>query len=242
MKHKYVLFLTLGGCATSTWHPASDFFYTPIKKTHYEIATWQKNGDNISPIHIYIEGDGYAFDGRGMPTKNPTPRTTTMRDTAMRDTHLNVAYIARPCQFIMSEKCTVSDWTDGRFSQHIIDDMADTVYNVAKKRPIILVGYSGGALISGLIIKQHPELNIQKWISIAGVLNHEQWTEYFGDAPLRKSINMTQVPQIKQTHYIAEKDNVVPHELTKKMVADTDIVIIKNATHNKIPVFDINFN
>jgi cell division septum initiation protein DivIVA len=31
-------------------------------------------------------------------------------------------------------------------------------------------------------------------------------------------------------------------ELTKKMVADTDIVIIKNATHNKIPVFDINFN
>lgn len=237
----FLILLLLCGCV-STWHAPDDFLFVPVKSGGYEIATWQKITNSTDEIHIYIEGDGRSFDSRGRPNYDPTPRGTFLRNIATSDNAANVVYMARPCQFIMSDSCTKSDWTDGRFSQKIIDSMSGAVKGIANGRPIILMGYSGGAMISGLIIENTPELNVKKWITIAGVLNHADWTEYFGDTPLSHSLDMDDLPQVKQLHYAAEKDEVVPLELTKKWVGEENVIIIKNATHDAFGDFDIDFS
>lgn len=205
----------------------------------YTIAFWRKDMSDTAPVHIYIEGDGHAFDGYGRPTADPTPRSSTVRDLALRDAAPNVVYMARPCQYIMSPSCNVHDWTDGRFSENIITDMSNAVKFVARGRPIVLVGYSGGAMITGLIIKNNPDINVKKWVTVAGVLNHADWTQYFGDAPLSHSLNMDVLPHVSQLHYVAEKDKVVPVALSRKWTGG-NMEVIKNATHGNLKNIELN--
>lgn len=208
----------------------------------YDIAYWTHDTDDVNPIHIYIEGDGHAFDASGHPTDDPTPRGTFMRDLAARDTSPNVVYMARPCQFIMSSKCNVHDWTDGRFSEKIVNEMSDAVRWVARGRPIVLIGYSGGAMISGLIINNNPDLDIRKWITIAGVLNHTDWTEYFGDTPLSRSQNLNGLPHVFARHYVASDDVVVPFALSQRWVGSESLTSVPGATHDIFPDLQLDFN
>ena len=232
----------LAACAGTNWVAPDGFVYVPVKTRDYEIATWQKiSNPQNNRIHIYIEGDGYAFNAYGHPTNNPTPRGTFMRDLAASDSFDNVVYVARPCQFIMSKSCNESDWTDGRFSQKIIDAESLVIKQIGENKKITLVGYSGGAMVSGLIIKQNPDIKFEKWITVAGVLNHEMWTEYFGDEPLAQSLDMEKLPDIPQIHFAGDRDEVVPIELTKKWAAGKNIKITPNATHNdfgNLKIFD----
>lgn len=239
---KLVLVLLLVGCAGTDWVAPYDFRYVPIKTESYEIATWQKiNNPKGNHIHIYIEGDGMAFDAYGQPTDNPTPHGTFMRDLATNDKFENVVYIARPCQFIMDKNCSESDWTTGRFSQKIIDSESRAIKQIAKNKKIVLIGYSGGAMISGLIIKQNPQLKFENWITIAGVLNHKKWTEYFGDEALNESLNMDALPKVSQIHFVGGRDEIVPYDLAKTWADEKDIKIIPTATHDdfkELKIFD----
>ncbi len=218
-----------------------DMDLVPVDAGGYQIATYQHITDDKAPVHIYIEGDGYAFDAWGRPTDNPTPRGTFMRDLAARDSAKNVVYVARPCQYIMSSVCHRNDWTDGRFSQQIVDAMATVIKQIAQSRPVILVGYSGGAMISGLIILQKTDIDVKKWITIAGVLNHTDWTEYFGDAPLELSVDMTQLPDVPQVHYIAYGDKVVPNRLSRQWVSPDKLTVVHGATHTYFPNIVLDF-
>ena len=229
---KLFLFLLLAACAGAGWTPPADFVFVPVKTEQYEIATWQKiNNPENNKIHIYMEGDGNAFNAYGRPTSDPTPHGTLVRDMAARDNFDNVIYMARPCQFIIYASCEETDWTSGRFAQKIVDAESSVIKQIAGDKNITLIGYSGGAMISGLVIEQNPKLKIDKWITIAGVLNHEKWTQYFGDEKLTKSINLEKLPNVKQIHYIGEKDSVVPYELAKTWVKEKDIKIVPDATH-----------
>lgn len=240
MRKNILLSLLLIGCAP-VWHAPSDFIYAPISAGKYTLATYQHLSDTTSPIHIYIEGDGNSFNARGIPTSDPTPHGTLVRDMAARDTSPNVVYLARPCQYIMSSACTASDWTDGRFSLDIIDSMTQAIKTLAQNRPIVLIGYSGGAMVSGIVINQNPEMNVVHWITVAGVLNHADWTSFFGDKPLTKSLNMTALPRVPQTHYIVSGDRVVPNHLSRKWVLGEILLEIPNATHDKIPELHLGF-
>lgn len=231
MKKILVLFL-LCGCVGAGWQAPDDFKYIPIKTDNYEIASWQRlNNPNNNNIHIYIEGDGRAFDVYGHPTSNPTPRGTLVRDLAARDDFDNVVYMARPCQFIINDSCTEIDWTTGRFSKKIIDAEAKAIKQVAQNKMITIIGYSGGAMVSGLVIKQNPRLKVEKWITVAGVLNHKKWTQYFGDEDLTESLDMESLPNVKQIHFIGGQDETVPYELAKTWANESDIKLISNATH-----------
>lgn len=237
------LILLLSGCAgAGRYSMPDDFQYVPIKTDSYEIATWQKiTNPNGNYIHIYIEGDGHSFDAYGRPTNDPTPRGTFMRDLASSDNFDNVVYVARPCQFIMGDSCEKSDWSDGRFSKKIIDAESYVINQIAQKKCVSLVGYSGGGFVSAAVIKQNPKLCVDKWITIAGVLNHGIWTEYFGDKPLTKSIELAGLPDVPQTHYIGERDRVVPHELAKTWANEKDIILVPRARHDNfgnLKIFD----
>ena len=241
MKRVLLCFL-LVACAGVNWVVPDGFQYVPIKTDSYEIATWQKiDNPKNNLIHIYIEGDGHAFDAYGQPTNDPTPRGTLMRDLAAADNFENVVYMARPCQFIMDDNCSESDWTDGRFSQKIIDAQSRAIKQIAKNKSVTLIGYSGGAMVSGLVIKQNPKLKVDKWITIAGVLNHKMWTEYFGDEPLMKSLNMETLQNVPQVHFVGGHDKVVPYDLAKNWANEENIKLIPNASHDDfedLKIFD----
>ena len=227
--------MLLSACVGGNLVIPEHFIRKDIDTENYKIATWQKiNNQKNNTVHIYIEGDGHSFDAYGQPTDDPTPQGNTLRKIAFDDDFDNVVYVARPCQFIMDKNCNESDWTNGRFSKKIIDSMANAIGQIAGNKQIVLVGYSGGAMVSGLVIQQNKNLKIKQWITVAGVLNHKKWTQYFGDAELDKSLNLNQLPNVKQKHFVGEKDNIVPYELATQWADAKDIVIIKNATHNKL--------
>lgn len=238
---KVFSFLLLVGCA-GTWVPGPGFEHLVVPADGYEIATYQRMTNKNAPIHIYVEGDGRAFNTYGEPTDNPTPHGKMMRNLAMRDTAENVVYMARPCQFIMSDVCSVSDWTDGRFSAKIVDSVAMAIKNIAGRRPVILVGYSGGGLMTGLVINRHPEIRVKKWVTIAGVPNHTAWTKYFGDSPLANSLDLDILPNVPAVHYIGLRDRVVPPELSRKFLPANQIIEIPGAGHTDFENLDIDFN
>ena len=222
----------LNGCAIHQWTPPLDFNESVIKTPKYDIFTYTRITNDTAPVHIYIEGDGNSFDAYGVPTSDPTPRGTFMRKLATQDTSPNVVYMARPCQYVMSTQCNKSDWTDGRFSKAVIESIATAIRKIAKNRPVVLIGYSGGAMISGLVIQNYPDINVQKWITVAGVLNHSDWTNHFGDSPLTHSENMTELPRVPQIHYIADKDTVVPNELSQKWTNNNNLIMLLATIHN----------
>lgn len=236
----FAFLLLLSGCVGSNL----DDGMTIIRATNdnlYSVATIQNIHDDTAPVHIYIEGDGRAFSASGRATRDPTPHSKFMQRMAAADTSPNVAYIARPCQFIMDKKCHEPDWTTGRFSNTMVDSVANAVRQVAGTRPVILVGFSGGAMISGLVIQNHPDINVKQWITIAGVLNHDDWTKHFGDIPLFDSTNMNTLPHTSQVHYVAQNDKTVPYSLSKKWIGKNKMITIPDADHNSIPIIKLEF-
>ena len=215
--------------------------FKPKNHDLYSVATIQKITNTTDPIHVYIEGDGRPFNAHGRITGDPTPHSRFMRDMANADKSPNVLYIARPCQFVMDKKCDSTDWTDGRFSSAMVDSMATAIKTIVETRPVILIGYSGGAMISGLIIQNHKDIDAKQWITIAGVLNHADWTEYFNDAPLTQSLNLNTLPRVSQVHYVAQNDKTVPYSLSKKWIGKNKMVTIPNADHNTIPIIKLDF-
>lgn len=227
----FLFFICFCACAKKTNIP-NDFNYLEVSANSYTLAVWQKMSDTTSPVHIYIEGDGHSFNSYGYPTNDPTPHDTFLREIAFNDPNKNVVYIARPGQFIKSKNKNQKDWTTGRFSKDIVESVSQIIKEISNNRKIILIGYSGGALLSGLVINQNPDLQIEKWITIAGVLNHTKWTTQLNLLPLKDSLDLQFLPTVNQVHLAGEKDRIVPIELTKSIVPKEILIIVPNATHN----------
>ena len=226
----------LFGCAHK--NPLTEFQFQIVTAPPYVLASWYRIEAPGEPVRIYIEGDGHSFDAYNRPTNNPTPHSTFLRDIAAKDPHSNVVYLARPCQYLQTSTCSQNDWTCARFSSQIINSMEQTVNLFSKKartQKIVLIGYSGGAQVAGLIAIKQPQ-KIQKLITIAGVLDQEAWTTYHNDTPLTGSLNLNNYKEIlkdiPQIHFVGEKDKVVPLSLTKEFVQDdTKIVVVPKANH-----------
>ncbi len=227
-------------CGCSAKNVLTDYRFQTQTVPPFVVASWFKVEAIGEPIRIYIEGDGNAFDGRGYPTDNPTPKSTFLRELAANDPNPNVVYLGRPCQYLQAGACQESVWTNGRFSQEVIDSMEKAVFNLMKKAragKAVLIGYSGGAQIAGQIAVRNPE-KIAYVITIAGVLDHKAWSDYHGDEPLDKSLNLadekTNFDKIPQHHFVGAKDDVVPPELTQEFIAsDNKITIVPKASHGK---------
>lgn len=229
-----LLFLT--GC--STIKVPDDFAYKEIVTRDFTLASWQKVTNPTAPYKIYIEGDGYAFNVHGRATQDPTPKGTLVREIAFGDSFPNVVYLARPCQYVKSPVCSQRHWTTARFAPEIINAEYTAIRQIAGNNPVILVGFSGGAQIAGLVAAAKPGLNIQKIITIAGNLDHLAWTRYHNLPPLNESMNLEsyrkQFAKIPQIHYVGSDDEVIPPSLVRAFVGhDVLIVEINGANHNE---------
>lgn len=229
------LSLFLWGCTTFT--PPPEFTYQEISTRNFTIATWQNQHHRQGVYKIYLEGDGYAFNHSGRPSSDPTPHGTTMRELAFGDPHDNVVYMARPCQYVKSDICSPRHWSTARFAPEIITSTAEAIKEIAGDNEVILIGYSGGAQIAGLVASSQSGINVKKIITIAGNLNHLAWTNYHHLPSLNESMSLESYKNtyasIPQIHYLGETDEVIPPFLSQKFINDdSKIKIVPNATHS----------
>lgn len=244
MKKLVVLLLFLAGCAS--FNMPEVFEYQIYHENGFDISVWKKITAPQGVYHIYIEGDGHAFNAQGMPTNDPTPKSSLVRQMAAKDSFANVIYLARPCQFTKGSACAKKYWTTERFSPDVVEAEYQVIQKITKRAPVVLIGFSGGAQIAGLLAVT-KDLNVKKVITVAGNLDHKAWTAYHHLPELSGSLNLADFKDqfflVDQVHYAGAQDKVIPLVLTKQFVGDkAPVHIVDKATHGQgwdnIKLFD----
>ena len=219
------------------------FVYQEIITKDFPLASWARITKEGAPLRIYIEGDGLAWINAYTPSSDPTPSDLMLLDLAGMDDSSNVAYLARPCQFVMSRECRIYYWTAGRFDPKVVHAETEAVRTLIRqyKAPSVeLVGYSGGGAVALLTAPDIPE--VSKIYTIAGVSDHRAWTSFHKDSPLKGSLNPAdykeKLEKIPQTHFAGGADKVVPVSLTEQFVysmkgGKAEVVVVPGVSHNK---------
>lgn len=244
-----VIFLT--GCATAPTSKVAEqngFKQRYVKTSKFNLATYQKILKPGQDIHIYIEGDGYAWITRSMLSKDPSPRSSTVMRLATLDPHPNVVYLARPCQFSPQDLKTVCDpqyWSLGRYSATVvqaINNAITQIKNTHKAKKVHLIGFSGGGTLAVLAASQRKEKDIASIRTIAGNLDLRTMDKIHRTTPLSQSLDPMgiaySIRNIPQIHFSGAKDKIVPTVVTQNFVkaAQLDpkkLIIVKDADHQK---------
>ena len=237
----FVLFLTTS-CSQHIDVPHS-FVPQKLDTGDFVLAAWTKDRSPYAPVKIYIEGDGASFNAHGQPTGDPTPKGTLLREIAFQDYNPNVVYLARPCQFYKGGICRQKYWTTARFAPEVVEAMYKAVKQLAQGREIILIGFSGGGQIVGLLAATKPDLRIKKVITLGGNLDHETWTKYHKVPALDESLNLTDYLNsfcvVPQRHFVGNHDTVIPPSLMIDSLKQcykhvTDVFsVVGGASHSK---------
>ena len=177
----------------------------------FTLWAYERMRDRTAPVRIYIEGDGNAWLTRNQVSPDPTPRNPVALMLAVQDASPNVVYIARPCQYMMSEQCNAQYWTYAQFNETIIAGMNQAI-NRWKGHPIELVGYSGGAAVALLIAARRPDVVALR--TVAGNVDIDAFVQIHNISPLSESLNPAdykgRTAFIPQRHFSGAKDRVVP--------------------------------
>lgn len=223
------MMLALAGCSSpqvklTRWARTNGSVPEVIQSAHFPIQT-------LTPAHFkprnrltfYIEGDGHAWATISQPSLDPSPHAFTVAALATRD-HPGI-YMARPCQFVMSQACTPSIWTNARFGSNVIESISAAI-DVLKGRygatSIELIGYSGGATVALLLAEQRND--VSQLQTIAGNLAPAKWVRHHGLSPLtgslEPSLDAAYVRNIAQRHFIGSDDDIIEPLLTLDHLKD----------------------
>ena len=177
-------------------------------------------------LHVYIEGDGFAWKRRGQISNNPTPKNPVALRLAVQDPSPAVLYIARPCQYRLegaSDACEPKYWTSHRYSEDVVAAMDKAIGQVVKESGadhVGLVGYSGGGTIAALIAVRR---NDTSWlVTVAGNLDHTLWTDSHHISPLTGSLNAADFADhlvlLPQVHFAGGRDRIVTADVINSFV------------------------
>lgn len=209
--------------------------------THPLLVFWpHSQGQNLSHLHVYFEGDGSPWFRGREPAIDPTATHPLALTLMLRDKHPSV-YINRPCYAHIQRQpdCREELWTSGRYSQEVIDAMAAAIDIIKREHHVqsfSFFGHSGGANIALALAKQRDD--VRKVVAVAGNIDHPRWTHYFGYIPLTTSLNARDVFPLQETierwYLIGEKDRVVPATLIQEAAQDDKggkILVFENYDH-----------
>ncbi len=222
----------------------NNFKVQDIQTDTFNIRTYQKFNTKNSTLRIYIEGDGFAWVDRYTLSSNPTPINPVALKLAMRDKSQNIAYIARPCQYIMNSYCSDEYWADKRFAKEVINSINQTITKLkqqSKAKDIELIGFSGGGAISVLVASIRDD--VKKIVTVAGNLNHKLLHSHHNIPNMIGSLDpmkiTNKISHIKQIHYVGEDDKIVPlkiansFKMATKNKKNIKIIVVPNTTHSK---------
>ncbi len=225
----FCLFLALAaavsGCATlesaqtnaQDFADRSGFVKERISTSFFKLTTYRRLEGREQPLTVYIEGDGIAFRSYG-PSMDPTPVHLLVLELAKRDPSINVAYLARPCQFDNSASeapCAEEFWTDKRFSKEVIvsmDQALDILKTTSAATEIDLIGYSGGGAVAILLAARRQDIRSIR--TLAGNLDPTAVNRAYRLGPLKGSLDpmdvASKISSIPQRHFIGMDDKVMP--------------------------------
>jgi pimeloyl-ACP methyl ester carboxylesterase len=180
------------------------------------IAYEQRSSASDRPFFVFLEGDGVPWL-RGMtPNVDPTTRDPLALKLLIRS-QLAGTYVSRPCyQEVTGSGCTPDLWTDGRYSQQVVDVMVGAIEQLIARNhsnQITLVGFSGGGTLAVLVAERIPAVTTV--ITFAANLDTDAWTAYHDYLALGTSLNPARsehTHSFQELHLIGRLDSVVPIE------------------------------
>lgn len=176
-------------------------------------------------LHVYIEGDGFAWQSRTQPSTDPTPRIPVVLRLAQADTTAHaVLYLARPCQYVQgadARMCRTAYWTSARLAREVLQSLTEAIQQAKDSTGasgIVLIGYSGGGGAAALLAAERSDVVFLG--TIAGNLNHSAWTKLHHVSPLSDSRNPMDVAHLlrglPQVHLSSTGDAVIPPALSQE--------------------------
>jgi hypothetical protein len=198
-----------------------------IDATPFHLAAFLRLSAPSSVLRVYIEGDGHAWDTLTRPSNDPTPWSPVALELAVHDPAPNVAYLARPCQYVplgTDAACTQAAWTDARYSPVVIastNQALDRLKAMAGARELELVGFSGGGAVAVLAAAQrHDVRNLR---TVAADLDTALWTREHDVSPLAGSLNPVSVAaavaDVPQVHFVGTADRIVDASVVRSYAA-----------------------
>ena len=194
-----------------------------LQTKNFTIRSWSRITPPAHSLRVYIEGDGFAWKSRTLPSDNPTPRNPLGLAMAASDIHVNVLYLARPCQFVtpLPSHCSVNWWTNDRFSPDVIEAMNDALDQIVKRFPGVtleMVGYSGGGNIAALLAERRGDVRSLR--TVAGNLDvayvNAQHHVTAMPAAISAIDKASALRTLAQIHYTGEKDNTVSPAVARR--------------------------
>lgn len=230
MRHAWLICIVwlMAGCAHQTLADRGQqveslfeqhgFLKKEIFTDDFTLRAWQRFSASQGEMHVYIEGDGFAWVNRYQPSLNPTPLHSIVPSLAIKDMQAaQVVYLARPCQYVsLAERaCEQKYWTQARFSSEVVAAMNQAVTRLKQQTPaqrLVLVGYSGGGALAVLMAAQRHD--VAAIVTIAGNLNHQAWADLHRISRLQDSLNPPEVAlalgNIRQLHLVGGRDRNMP--------------------------------
>lgn len=180
--------------------------------------------DDRGPVWVYIEGDGTPWIDETIAADDPTPRTPVAMP-AMIEGPRPAIFLGRPCYFGVGDvaappaagrRCSPIWWTHRRFAPEVIESMAAALRRIVaangwQRRPINLVGFSGGGTLAVLMAPRVPRLCAV--VTLASPLDTDEWTRSRRYSTLEGSVNPASRPplpvSVAQLHLRGALDRVV---------------------------------
>lgn len=194
-----------------------------IPAGQFQLQAWERMHESGQPANVYIEGDGFRdyFGDEDKSIKyvfNPTPDNPVALHLASQDNAKNLAYIARPCQFIKNAEikgCSEEYAKNRRHSPEVIRAYNRALDNIASLYNINgfnLIGYGGGANIAGILAAQRGDVLTLR--TVAGDLNPDLVSdtkeETYLDADSVLAVDYgSELANVPQHHFIGSADDVV---------------------------------
>lgn len=245
----FVICPILAGCAgrdgralAARMAESSPFDPLTLATSPFILKAWLKPGTGPT-LHVYLEGDGYAWRTRHQPSSDPTPRAPKGFALALSYRSTSpVAYLARPCQYVEGEErrmCEEKYWTTHRFSESVVasmDEAIDQLKTLSGATEIALCGYSGGGAIAALLAERRSD--VVSLSTVAGNLAVKQWTDHHKISPLSGSLDpmpaKASTSHIPQLHLVGSDDWIIPPFLARNWcdsLPNCNVLEVPNMNH-----------
>jgi pimeloyl-ACP methyl ester carboxylesterase len=162
----------------------------------------------------------------------------------LQDPSPDIAYLARPCQFIQTKECSKHAWTFGRYDEKTVSSMNQALSHIKKDlryTNLELVGYSGGATIALLLAGMRDDIHSVR--TVAGNLDPSFTNLFHNVSPMPTALNpidqQKTISRVPQIHFYGSRDPIIPQAISrhyeKKLIFKrcTTSSEVEQATHSQ---------
>ncbi len=204
----------------------------------HKLIRAQRQDNALTPLLVFIEGDGKPWLHSKRIALDPTPKYTPMLELMLNQQRSSI-YLGRPCYFYTDDSnCSPRMWTRNRYSEAIVQSMnvALDIANI-KNEKLVLVGHSGGGTLAMLMAASRQD--VTALITISANLDIENWAQHHSYSALSGSLNPVDLDSlpasIKQAHFVGANDkNITPTMLRNALRKQkhANITVIPEADHD----------